>query len=72
MLDPRNNYDIDEKSDNKNLNTYEKEFNKAYIIVKQRNRISQIKERLELYIGKEEFKIIIRKMEEILDENGEI
>lgn len=72
VIDPRNNYDVDEKSDNRNLNTYEKEFNKAYLVERQRNRINRIKKRLELYIGKEEFKTIIKKMEDILDENGEI
>lgn len=72
IIDPRNNYDVDEKSDNRNLNTYEKEFNKAYSIEKQKNRINKIKEKLESYVGKKEFKIIIKKMEDILDENREI
>ena len=66
------NFDVDEKSDNRNLNTYEKEFNKAYSIEKQKNRINKIKEKLESYVGKKEFKIIIKKMEDILDENREI
>ncbi len=72
IIDPRNNYDVDEKSDNRNLNTYQKEFNKAYLVEKQKNKINKIKEKLETYIGKEEFKTIIKKMEDILDENGEI
>lgn len=72
IIEPRNNYDVDEKSDNRNLNTYQKEFTKAYSIEKQKNKINKIKERLELYIEKEDFKEIIKKVEEILDENGEI
>ena len=72
VLDPRNSYDIDEKSDNKNLNTYEKEFKKSYLIVKQRNKIQKITEKLELYIGKEEFRKIIKDVEDILDENRKI
>lgn len=69
VIDPRNNYDIDEKSDYRNLNTYEEEFQKAYSVIKQRNKINRIKEKLEKYIGKKEFKTIIGKVEEILDEN---
>lgn len=72
LLDPRNNYEVDEKSNNKNLNTYDKELKKAYLTVKQKNKINTIKERLELYIGKDEFKDIIRKVEDVLDESGEI
>ena len=33
------------------------------------NGMIKIKERLELYIGKDEFKNITRKVEDILDEN---
>lgn len=43
IIDPRNNYDVDEKSDNRNLNTYQKEFNKAYLVEKQKNKINKIK-----------------------------
>lgn len=69
IIDPRNNYDVDEKSDNRNLNTYYKEFEKSRQIVKQRNKISIICEKLENLIGKENFKTIIKKMEDILDED---
>lgn len=69
VIEPRNNYDVEEKSDNKNLNTYEEEFKKSYTTVKQKEKVEKIKERLELYIGKDEFKNITRKVEDILDEN---
>ena len=72
VIEPRNNYDVEEKSDNKNLNTYEQEFKASYKIVKQKVKIEKIKERLELYIGKDEFRNIIRKVEDVLDENREI
>lgn len=72
IIDPRNNYDVDEKSDNRNLNTYEDEFKKSYLIVKQRNKIDKIKEELETYIGKEEFKTVIKRVEDILNENRKI
>ena len=38
IIDPRNNYDIYEKSDNRNLNTYQKEFNKAHLVEKQKKK----------------------------------
>ena len=72
IIEPRNDYDVEEKSDNKNLNTYEQEFKASYKIVKQKVKIEKIKERLELYIGKDEFRNIIRKVEDVLDENREI
>lgn len=69
IIDPRNNYDVNEKSDNRNLNTYEEEFKKAYFIEQQRKRINKVNEKLYEYIGKKEFKTIIKKVEEILNEN---
>ena len=39
IIDPRNNYRIDEKSDNRNLNEYEEQAKKAYKIVKQKRRV---------------------------------
>lgn len=72
IIDPRNNYDVDEKRDNRNLNTYEQEFQNAYLIEKQKRKINRIKEKLYIYIGKKEFSTIIKKVEEILNENREI
>ena len=70
--DPRNNYRIDEKSDNRNLNEYEEQAKKAYTIVKQKRKVEKIKNDLETYIGKENFRSIASKMEEILNENRKI
>ena len=47
IIDPRNNYRIDEKSDNRNLNEYEEQPKKAYTIVKQKTRVEKIKNDLE-------------------------
>ena len=68
VIDPRNNYDVEEKCDNKNLNTYNLEFEKASIIIKQRNQINKIKQQLEEYIGKEDFKTVVRKVNDVLNE----
>ena len=59
VIEPRNDY-------------YEQEFKASYKIVKQKAKIEKIKERLELYIGKDEFRNIMRKVEDVLDENREI
>ncbi len=69
IIEPRNNYDVEEKSDNRNLNTYEDEFKKAYLIEQQKRRVKKINEKLNKYVGQKEFKIVIKKMEEILNEN---
>lgn len=68
LLDPRNNYYVDEEDDNKNLNEYNKHFKTCYIAVKNRNEIKKISERLELLIDNGNFKNIIRKLEDVLDE----
>lgn len=72
IIDPRNNYRIDEKSDNRNLNEYEEQAKKAYTTVKQKRKVEKIKNDLETYIGKENFRSISSKMEEILNENRKI
>ena len=72
IIDPRNNYRIDEKSDNRNLNEYEEQAKKAYTTVKKKRKVEKIKNDLETYIGKENFRSISSKMEEILNENRKI
>lgn len=42
MVDRRNNYDVDEESDNKNLNTYNKIYEKAKEYVNAKNRVNKI------------------------------
>ena len=45
IIDPRNNYRIDEKSDNRNLNEYEEQAKKAYTIVKQKRKVEKYENR---------------------------
>ena len=68
MIDTRNNYDIDEKEDNKNLNTYEEIFEKAHKNLRAKVRIEKISEKLLKDVEKEEFKEKIKKVEEIVYE----
>lgn len=72
LVDQRNNYDVEAIEDFRNLNNYENEFEKAYKKVKRRKSIQHIAKELELFINRENFKDIIRKIEDIIDENREI
>ena len=72
IIDPRNEYNIDEVKEFNNLNTYENEFKKSYSANKHRKWIRKICEEMELLMEKPNFKEIIRKVEDVLDESGEI
>lgn len=69
LVDVRNNYDEDEKSDNKNLNTYYEVFEKAHKYIKLKKRINKISEGLMFEIESPNFKEKLRKIEEIIDED---
>lgn len=47
LLDKRNNYEVDERSDNKNLNQYEEIYNKAKEKIATKMRIEKIYKELE-------------------------
>lgn len=72
IIDPRNDYKVDISEDYKNLNNYEDEFKKDFTIIKQKKVITRITEELTLYIDNPNFKEIIRKIEDILDEAREV
>lgn len=66
VIDKRNNYDVDEVSNNKNLNTYDEEFEKARKYINLKKRIDDIYMNLIKDINKEETKRKIFEMEKIL------
>lgn len=72
VVDKRNNYDIEEKSDNKNLNTYDEQFEKAKKYVNLKTRIENISNYLLKHIHNEKIIKIIVQMEEIINETGKI
>lgn len=72
VIDTRNNYDVDEKFDNKNLNQYNKIFVKAYKYIKIKKRILHLEEALLDKIDKEDVIKKIEKIEEIVYENRKI
>lgn len=69
LIDTRNNYDVDEKYDNNNSNTYLEKFDKAFKYVRLKRRIDRISEALILEINNKNIKEKLRKIEEIIDEN---
>lgn len=71
-LDVRNNYDVDETSDNDNLNTYNEVLEKATRYVKLKRRIDDINSYLLEEIEKDCIKDKIRKIEDIIYEDREI
>lgn len=66
VVDRRNNYDVDESSDNKNLNSYDEEFEKAHKFINMKKRINKIYENLITNINKENIKEKICNIEKIL------
>ena len=72
LIDTRNNYDVDKKLDNKNLNTYEEIFERAHKTKRAKLRIEKITETLIEEIGRERFKEKLKKVEEIVYETGKV
>ena len=72
IIDRRNNYEVDETLDNKNLNHYLKYFEKAKKYINYKIRIDNINNYMLENIDNEDFKNIIRQMEEIINERRKI
>ena len=72
IVDRKNNYEVDEKSDNGNLNNYAKYFEKAKKYVNYKARIDNIYDFLIEKIDEENFKNIIMQMEEFINERRKI
>ena len=72
IVDTRNNYEVDEENDNKNLNTYSENFLKAQKYIKVEKRLEKIEEMLLKDDEKEGIMEKIRKIEEIVYENRKI
>ena len=72
IVDTRNNYEVDEENDNKNLNTYSETFSKAQKYIKVKKRLEKIEEMLLKDVEKEGIMEKIRKIEEIVYENRKI
>ena len=69
VLDKRNNYDVDSKSDNKNLNKYDKTFENAKDKINYDIRVKKI---VEFLNENRENKKIILEMEELIIERRKV
>ena len=67
LVDRRNNYDVDDFSDNKNLNTYDEQFEKANKYIKSKNRIDAIYLELMKNINAKDIKNKIYQIETVLN-----
>ena len=67
IVDRRNNYDVDEMFDNKNLNTYVKTYEKAKNYINTKNRVNNIYEYLLHNLNDKE---LINKVEKVLKNEG--
>ena len=72
ILDRRNSYRVDEKSDNKNLNRYDVYLDKAIKYVKRKQKIDYIYKYLIDNIEKDEIDKIIKVLKKEIDERGKI
>ena len=72
IVDRKNNYDVSEIYDNKNLNTYLNYYEKAKRFVNDKKRIDNIYNFMMENINKENFKNIIGKMEDVINERRKI
>lgn len=72
VIDRRNDYDVDNQEDYKNLNQYEKYYEKAKKHINLKNRIDHIMQFLNENMEKENFIKILGRMEELMYEGREI
>ena len=70
ILDRRNNYDVDKKFDNKNLNNYEKIFKKAKIKINLKKRIENISSYLYSNLESRDINKLINELEEVIKNEG--
>lgn len=71
-VDRRNNYETDLMFEFGNLNTYDEIFNKAKIYVNYKRRIDNINEFLIGNVQTQNFKEILKQMEEVINERRKI
>ena len=70
LIDRRNNYEVDEKSNNKNLNKYDIFFEKAKKFINLKNRIDNIYDYL--ISNMENEKELIKQIENVINERRKI
>ena len=72
LIDVRNDYEIDDKYENRNLNNYDTVFEKSYIYVKKQRKIKEMNERMLELVDLPDFKEKMLRIEEILNEGRKV
>lgn len=72
LIDVRNDYAVDEKVENKNLNSYDDIFEKSRKYVNKQRRIKEISDKIEQQMDLPNFKDKLKRIEGILNETGTI
>ena len=72
IVDRRNNYDVNETCDFKNLNNYEKSFEKARPVISTRIRISNINQYLSENINNKDTKKLLNDIERLINERRKV
>lgn len=72
LIDCRNNYIVDEKSDCGNNNRYQNVYPLARNYVNYKSRIDNIHRNLRERISEKDFRKMLAKIEEVIDESGEV
>ena len=72
LVDKRNNYEVEDQENFKNLNNYNKAFYKAKEHINRRIRVENINEYILKIVDEDNFKNIINQVEKIIDENRKI
>ena len=72
LIDVRNNYYVDKKFENRNLNKYDTVFEKAYLYVRKQREIRKINEKLMEQIDSADFKEKVGRIKEILNEGRKV
>ena len=72
MIDTRNNYEVDEKLDNKNLNTYTEILEKAKKYIKLKKRLKSVEDELLEHFEEKNIIEKLKRIEEIAYENRKI
>ncbi len=72
VIDVRNNYDVDDKFENRNLNQYYTIYEKSYVYVKKQRQVREISEKLMKQMDLPNFKEKLVRIEEILNEGRKV
>ena len=72
FIDVKNNYDVEDKLENGNLNNYDKILEEAFRTVKTMQKLEDVMESLGLQIDKPNFIDKLRRIEDIINEDWKI